>query len=268
MSLFLLAQEAAAQAPLWQEIVKDLLLLAGIFTAIGVIVKVPIINRPIRWLWYALVAKPVSNWSKEVVGTVVDDKINSPDAASVRSQLVEFTTFQNDVSEFVETSRSYQNDMREAMRHLHECVDRRASESNERIEKLTAYTEEVLSEAVGAKERIRQLYKALEIPVFETDALGHCTYVNPAYSELTGLSVDEALGEGWSEAIMPEDRSRVFQTWESATRAAIDFNSIYRFKNVRTGAITQVRGSAKPLHDGKGVVVGWVGTVDPIKTSM
>lgn len=229
---------------------KLLVVVAGVVTLLGIVARTPYINRPVKWLWRHLVSEPIGGWSKRMVTDVVNPKLESQN-----TQIAV-------VTDFIEVARDNQESIKAALKNLHECVDRRAAESNERIEKLTEYAEEVLAEAVGAKERIRQLYRALEVPVFETDAMGHCTYINPAYSKLTGLSVEDALGEGWVEALAAEDRVRVFKAWSSATSSKIDFNSLYRFRNVTTGVITQVRGSAKPLHDGRGNVVGWVGTLD------
>ena len=36
-----------------------------------------------------------------------------------------------------------------------------------------------------------------------------CTFVNERWCELTGLSFDEALGDGWFAALHPDDRERV-----------------------------------------------------------
>lgn len=240
----------ADEAPWWEQWATATLWLAGLVAAIGVIVKTPYINRPIKWVWGHLVGNPMAKWSAERVTEVVTPHLNAQDEKLA------------DLKTFVDVARTNQDDIKAALKNIHDCLDRRMAETAERIEKLTAYTEEVLAQAVGAKERIRQLYRALEIPVFETDMHGHCTYVNPAYSKLTGLTVEEAIGEGWVEAIHPEDRTRVFKAWTSATEAAIDFNSFYRSKNVVTSISTDVRASAKPLHDGAGNVVGWVGTLE------
>lgn len=237
--------------PTWQQVGKNLLWIAAVITALGVIAKAPYVNKPIKWLWRVVIADPIGKW----VNRTVDQSV-SPKIEVQRQQMAEIILF-------TDVAKENQEFIKAALKNLHECVDRRASEQNERIEKLSAYTEEVLAEATGAKERIRQLYRALEVPVFESDAKGHFTYVNPAYSKLTGLSVENSLGEGWVEALHPEDRSRVFKAWSSATDAQIDFNSVYRFRNLHTDVVTEMRGSAKPLHDGRGTVVGWVGTLEP-----
>ena len=40
---------------------------------------------------------------------------------------------------------------------------------------------------------------------YRTDAKGECTWVNEKWCELTGMSRDDALGNGWQRAIHPDD---------------------------------------------------------------
>jgi PAS domain-containing protein len=44
-------------------------------------------------------------------------------------------------------------------------------------------------------------------------------------SEMTGLSPDEAKGQGWGRALHPEDRERVFQAWHRAAQTREEFSS-------------------------------------------
>lgn len=49
--------------------------------------------------------------------------------------------------------------------------------------------------------------------IFVADFGGKITYINPHLEHLTGLSYDEALGDGWAQAIHPEDRERIHTYW-------------------------------------------------------
>ncbi len=87
--------------------------------------------------------------------------------------------------------------------------------------------------------------------IFHTDARGKCVFVNDRWCEITGLTSDEALGDGWAEALHPEDRSRVFETWEQATRTRSVFKAEYRFID-RRGVVHLVLGQALAIRDGRG----------------
>ncbi len=61
----------------------------------------------------------------------------------------------------------------------------------------------------ASEQRFRTLCHCSPIGIFLTDHEGRCTYTNPRCQEIYGFEPDEALGEGWSRFIHPEDRGRV-----------------------------------------------------------
>lgn len=243
----------------WLTAGDKLLWVAAILTALTVIAKVPIITRPIRWVGRRLVSDPLKNSTEKVVGGIV-----KAETQPANDKLDTLLTDKEKMDQFVDATEKYQDDMRARIGDLHDCMDRRFTETHAYIDKLSAYVAEVFTETIGAKERIRQLYRALDVPVFETDARGFCTYVNPAHLLITGLTIEESLQEGWAEAVHPDDKDRLFVTWRNAVANGIDFTSIFRFQNVRTDKITQVRASARPLLDSVGGVVGWIGTLEHV----
>lgn len=96
--------------------------------------------------------------------------------------------------------------------------------------------------------------------VFHTDASGRCVWVNDRWSEITGLGSSEAMGDGWAEALHPEDRSRVFAEWAEATRTGRVFKAEYRFVD-RHGFCHPVLGQALAIRDGRGETTGYVGSI-------
>lgn len=253
-----------AETPLWQQMGEQLIWVAAVATAIGVLSR----TRPAKWLWRSLVTRPATEWGERVVGGVVEEKVSKPNGgASVVDRLDKLAANQEILADGAVTSWKRQDEVISRVETIHSCLDRRFSETDQRIDKLTEMAELVLVEAVGAKERVHQLFRSLDVPVFETDNIGWCRYVNPAWTRLTGLPIDEAQGEGWAEAIHPDDRNRVFETWETAIEEKKAFTAVYRFRNVHTHEVTEVRGSASPIHDGSENVVGWIGTLDPLAGS-
>ena len=49
--------------------------------------------------------------------------------------------------------------------------------------------------------------------IFQTDARGRWTLLNPAWTDLTGLSVEETLGRSFLDFVHPEDRQRQAGLW-------------------------------------------------------
>ncbi|MBC7502153.1 MAG: PAS domain S-box protein, partial [Herminiimonas sp.] len=59
---------------------------------------------------------------------------------------------------------------------------------------------------------------ASPLGLFRTGPKGDCTYVNRTYEDMSGLTAEQAMGDGWVKAIYPEDRLKVFQSWGQSSR--------------------------------------------------
>lgn len=98
--------------------------------------------------------------------------------------------------------------------------------------------------------------------VFINDTAGQCLYTNARYQELTSLSYAETLGDGWSAALHPEDRERVFASWYASARNGRPFQSVHRFAR-KNGSVVWVRIHATEVHDGH-AFQGYIGSVEDI----
>jgi len=73
---------------------------------------------------------------------------------------------------------------------------------NQRIQQATL--------ALQESERTYQtLARISPVGIFRTDPNGSTTYVNPQWCQISGMSVDQALGDGWLAAVHPEDREKI-----------------------------------------------------------
>jgi PAS domain S-box-containing protein len=109
----------------------------------------------------------------------------------------------------------------------------------------------------------RTLAKVAPVGIFRTNSSGDCTFVNEPWCEMAGLSQETALGSGWSEAIHPEDRARVFEQWTQAASSQLPFLSEYRFQQP-DGQTVWVVGQARAEESARGEVLGYVGTITNI----
>ncbi|HEY3417910.1 MAG TPA: PAS domain S-box protein, partial [Armatimonadota bacterium] len=62
--------------------------------------------------------------------------------------------------------------------------------------------------AAISEDRYRQVVESIREVVFQTDAQGLWIYLNPAWSEITGFSLDESLGTLFLNYVHPDDRAR------------------------------------------------------------
>ena len=116
--------------------------------------------------------------------------------------------------------------------------------------------------------RFRAMNDASPLGVFVTDTEGGCIYTNQSYQRITGLTFDEAQGDGWIKGIHPEDQERVFMKWTEATETQnFHFALVYRFVHVLKESgeanIVWVSTRTAPMYDG-GKLTGYVGTMEDI----
>ena len=98
------------------------------------------------------------------------------------------------------------------------------------------------------------------VGIFRTRPDGYTSYVNPKWMELSGLSFDEALGDGWLKAVIPEDIEQLQKGWNMATKHCTGSTSEYRFRR-SDGTIVWVIGEAVPELDSNGQLIGYIGTL-------
>src|SRR6266545_5056342 len=108
-----------------------------------------------------------------------------------------------------------------------------------------------------SEERYRSLVQAGAQVVWVTTPTGEIAEDSPEWRWITGQSLEEYLGNGWLDAIHPEDRVRVEREWRECVHAGKVFDSRYRVRT-KTGSYRHYDVRAVPItRDGE--VVEWVG---------
>lgn len=100
------------------------------------------------------------------------------------------------------------------------------------------------------------------VGIYYTDSKGQCLFVNEKWSEITGLSISQAKGNGWVNAIYPADKDKVFATWDNFVNNDEPFMLEYRFQS--KDEIKWVLGQALSEEDENGNIIGYVGTITDI----
>jgi diguanylate cyclase (GGDEF)-like protein/PAS domain S-box-containing protein len=111
-----------------------------------------------------------------------------------------------------------------------------------------------------SEERFKVLAEAAPIGIFEVSAEGLNTYSNPAWVQMTGLSMEESLGTGWAAAIPAEDRQGVEGSWQETKRQEVPWRKEHRLLH-RNGEMRWVQAAAVPVHNSKGELLRYVGTI-------
>ena len=109
-----------------------------------------------------------------------------------------------------------------------------------------------------SEDRFRTLAEFSPVGIYMTDIDGSCTYTNPRWQEMAGLTFDEALGDGWTSGLHPDDREQVFSAWQGMVSLEGKWGKEYRFRTP-DGVTTWVYGLATSRKNEKGEVIGFIG---------
>lgn len=114
-----------------------------------------------------------------------------------------------------------------------------------------------------SEQQFRALAVHAPVGIFLMNAGGKCEYVNPTFCRLAGLTPEAAAGTGWTQALHPDDRERVFEAWRTAAAAGQEFHAEYRFLTP-PGRTTWLTATAVPLRDADGGIRNYIGTIADI----
>ncbi len=113
-------------------------------------------------------------------------------------------------------------------------------------------------------DHFRSVFEHISEVVFRTDTEGRWTFLNPAWTDLTGFSVKESLGANFLSFIHEEDR----ETALKALRQCVEHgHPSYEYENryrTRAGEFRLVNTYMRILRDESGAVAGITGTLTDI----
>jgi PAS domain S-box-containing protein len=114
-----------------------------------------------------------------------------------------------------------------------------------------------------SEQRYASLASAAPVGIFRTDAQGYNIYINQRGLEIIGISEVAAKGNGWQQALHPDDREEVIRESAQSRHENRPFQLEYRFLNPE-GRVTWVHGQAIPEFNYDGELIGYIGTITDI----
>jgi PAS domain S-box-containing protein len=109
-----------------------------------------------------------------------------------------------------------------------------------------------------SENRFQTMAHAAPIMIWVSGEDKRCTYLNKAWLEFTGRRMEQDLGDGWSEAIHPEDVEKTMQTYDGAFDSRAPFLMQYRLRR-HDGEYRQVTDQGVPRYGPRGNFRGYVG---------
>jgi PAS domain S-box-containing protein len=119
-----------------------------------------------------------------------------------------------------------------------------------------------------SEERYRIISEISPVGIFSNDAKGNCTYANAKTLQITGLTSEENLGDGWGKNLHPDDRVWMYEAWTNFVEQSnlghnveycIEHRYLYPDGSTKWGFVQAV-----PERNLNGDVVGFVGAVSDI----
>ncbi|MBW0145688.1 PAS domain S-box protein [Sphingomicrobium clamense] len=111
-----------------------------------------------------------------------------------------------------------------------------------------------------SERRFQTLANLAPAGIFQTNVLGECTYVNAAWEQMSGLTKDEATGDGWARSVHPADVDDVALAWRATVEKRADFSWEFRWVH-RDGDVRWVHATSTPELDEDGKHIGFIGVL-------
>lgn len=132
-----------------------------------------------------------------------------------------------------------------------ECLLVASSDITERIAAQQAVLE--------SEERFRNMADSAPVMIWVSGEDRQCTYVNKQWVDFTGRSTEEQLGNGWVEAIHPDDRDRSFQIYAHAFDERTAFEMEYKLRR-HDGEYRWIFDTGAPRFSSENVFLGYIGS--------
>jgi two-component system sensor histidine kinase/response regulator len=121
-------------------------------------------------------------------------------------------------------------------------------------------------ELAVSEELFRSLSETAPVAIFRSDEKGRVIFANKRWAELSGQKNGEWLGDGWLNAMHPEDRDTRRSNWADMVKHQTDYENDLRIM-LPSGEVRWLQGRAKPLFLTDGKFAGHVGTVEDFTES-
>ena len=101
-----------------------------------------------------------------------------------------------------------------------------------------------------------------QIP-WTADPQGRILSVSSRWTEMTGITQADALGEGWLKALHPDDIACTVESWSEGLTLGEPIDTNYRIRQ-KSGEYRWTRARATPRLDDQGRIIRWYGTVEDV----
>jgi PAS domain S-box-containing protein len=110
-----------------------------------------------------------------------------------------------------------------------------------------------------SESRFRNLANTAPVLIWISDTNKLCTFLNQTWLEYTGQTIEEELGDGWTQRLHPADRKRCWNTYSCAFDKREEFTIEYRLQRAN-GEYGWILDRGVPRFDSNGQFAGYIGS--------
>ncbi len=142
-----------------------------------------------------------------------------------------------------------------------EAIEKAREQLEERVRLRTVELDRANLQIAASERRYRQVLYNLREVVFQTDQNGAWTFLNPAWTEISGYTMEESLGRCYADFLHPDDLETGLKMFPPLIQGKTDSCRLeVRFITRGTG-ICWVELHARPLRNEAGECIGAAGTL-------
>ena len=110
-----------------------------------------------------------------------------------------------------------------------------------------------------SERRFRHMADTAPVFIWMSGAGGQCEFVNKAWLDFSGRTLEQELGSGWTEGWHPEDRERALADFTGAVARRESFRAEYRMRRA-DGAYRWIVDTGTPRFNSAGEYAGHIGS--------
>ena len=117
---------------------------------------------------------------------------------------------------------------------------------------------------VESEQRYRSVVDNVKEVIFQTDSEGRWTFLNPAWTEITGFRVEESLGQPFLDYVHPDDRQRNLELFQPLIAREKEYCRHEVRYLTQAGGFRWIEVFARLTLDRDGRIIGTSGTLNDI----
>jgi PAS domain S-box-containing protein len=109
-----------------------------------------------------------------------------------------------------------------------------------------------------SEERFRTMADTAPVMIWMSGTGKLCTFFNKGWLDFTGRTLEQELGDGWTEGVHPDDFDRCLEIYTNAFNARREFTAEYRLRRF-DGKYCWILDRGVPRSEAKGHFLGYIG---------